>query len=144
MLMEQTPQTTIRTKPTILCVDDHQDSRTLLAFLLAQEGYSVLVAEGFADARRLADRVQFDLFILDVRLPDGCGIELCRDLATLCPGTPVVFCSGLGDDEDIKRARDAGGALFLRKPVSPSELKNAVDDILAETLPIPQPASVRA
>lgn len=131
MLMEQMPQTATKTKPTILCVDDHKDSRTLLAFLLAQEGYSVLVAENFVEARSLASRVQFDLFLLDVRLPDGCGIELCRDLLKLCPGIPVLFCSGLADDDEMKRAREAGGVLYLRKPVSPMELRDAVTGILA-------------
>jgi DNA-binding response OmpR family regulator len=64
-----------------LCVDDHADTRTLLAYMLSTAGYRVVVAGTVAEALTLAGRMSYDLFMLDVRLPDGSGIELCKQLS---------------------------------------------------------------
>lgn len=131
-MMPQSQEFAPQPKSTILCVDDHADYRTLLAYLLGQEGYGVLVAENLAQARVLAERVPFHLFILDVRLPDGSGIDLCKQLLQISPGTPVVFCSGVCEDGDMQMAREAGGTVYLRKPVSPLELRETVVGLLGK------------
>jgi CheY-like chemotaxis protein len=59
------------TKARILHVDDHQDTRLMMAALLQDRGYGIMTAGSVAEALDLAANINFDLFILDVRLPDG-------------------------------------------------------------------------
>ena len=74
------------TKARILHVDDHQDTRLMMAALLQDRGYGVLTAGNVGEALELAKEIAFDLYILDVRLPDGTGVELCQKLRELRPG----------------------------------------------------------
>ena len=69
-----------RTKARILHVDDHQDTRLMMAALLQDCGYGVLTAGSVTEGLELAKEIEFDLYILDVRLPDGTGVELCLDI----------------------------------------------------------------
>jgi DNA-binding response OmpR family regulator len=68
----------------ILCIDDHHDSAEMLRLVLSQEDYDVVTATSMAEAIELAQDEVFDLFVLDRRLPDGTGIELCRQLNQSC------------------------------------------------------------
>src|SRR6187431_363109 len=77
------------TKARILHVDDHQDTRLMMAALLSDCGYGVLTAGSVAEALDLAKEIQFDLYILDVRLPDGTGVELCEQLRRMRPHIPI-------------------------------------------------------
>src|SRR4051812_28965556 len=97
------------TKARILHVDDHQDTRLMMAALLAESGYGVLTAGTVAEGLALAREVEFDLFILDVRLPDGTGVELGRELRTLRPGVPMLYYSAYGAEADHEAAAAAVG-----------------------------------
>nr|MBA3257124.1 response regulator [Pyrinomonadaceae bacterium] len=63
-----------RAKCLILCVDDHEDTSEMLQQLLAQEDYEVVTAVTVEDALKLAKSEDFDLYVLDKRLPDGSGL----------------------------------------------------------------------
>jgi DNA-binding response OmpR family regulator len=78
------------TKARILHVDDHQDTRLMLAGLLQDRGYGVLTAGNVTEALDLVENITFDLYILDVRLPDGTGVELCQKLRQKHPGVPII------------------------------------------------------
>lgn len=121
------------TKATILCVDDNEDTRMLLTCLLSLSSYGVMVAESVAEALSLAERIPFDLFVLDVRLPDGSGIELCRKFSVTRPETPVLFYSAVVNQDEIDEALQAGGKAYLRKPVSVADLNHFVAELLGES-----------
>ena len=121
-----------QTKSTILCVDDHQDTRSLLTCLFTLEGYGVMVAGTIAEALAFARRTAFDLFILDMLFPDGSGLDLCNQLRDLQPDVPVAFYSGVVDKNQVKRAFEAGGKMYLQKPLEVSDLQGAVNTLLGD------------
>jgi len=69
----------------VLCVDDHRDTSEMLQMLLSEEDYEVHTAETMAEACEMAERTKYDLYVLDKRLPDGTGVELCETLMKLSP-----------------------------------------------------------
>lgn len=122
-------------KPNILHVDDDPDIRLLMAGSLSEFGYSVVTAGTVAEALQLASEFSFSLCILDVRLPDGTGIELCRQLRRLQPDVPIVYYSAYADAAARKEALSACGDAFLTKPVSATELEQTVASLLDKKTP---------
>lgn len=118
------------TKGRILHVDDHQDTRLLMAALLADVGYGVMTAGSVAEGLELAREIDFDLFILDVRLPDGTGVELCEKLRESHPNVPVIYYSAYGDDDETAQAVARCGDAFLRKPLGIADIEAAVERFL--------------
>ncbi len=102
-------------KAQILHVDDDPDIRLLISASLQDFGYVVATAGTNAEALELAEKVKFDLFILDVRLPDGNGIELCQKVNQLQPKSPVVYYSAYASDEEQEAALSVAGDAYLKK-----------------------------
>jgi CheY-like chemotaxis protein len=123
-----------QTRARILHVDDHQDTRLIIAALLNDLGYGVMTAGSVAEAVSLATEIQYDLFILDVRLPDGTGIELCQQLRQLQPGVPVLYYSAYGEEAEHRAAVDTCGTAYLRKPVCGADMEECVKQLLNEHL----------
>ncbi|MFN2509189.1 MAG: response regulator [Chthoniobacterales bacterium] len=121
-----------QTKARILHVDDHQDTRLMMAALLAECGYGVLTAGSVAEALEMVREISFDLYILDVRLPDGTGVELCENLRRSHPAIPILYYSAYGDDADHQAALARCGDAYLRKPVSIAEIEKTVARLLAK------------
>ena len=119
------------TKARILHVDDHQDTRLIMAALLQDRGYGVLTAGSLGEALELAKDISFDLYVLDVRLPDGTGIELCQKLRTLRPGVPVIYYSAYGDAAEVDNALKICGDAYLKKPVCSADIEEVVARLLA-------------
>lgn len=91
----------------------------------------ILEAPDLATARRILGTERVDLVLLDVRLPDGNGLDLARDIATLPAPRPEVFilsASVLPSERDAALA--TGASRFLEKPYVPSELISAIADSL--------------
>jgi CheY-like chemotaxis protein len=120
-----------RAKPRILHVDDDPDVRLLMAGSLQEFGYSVLTAGTVNEALQLAKETSFDLCILDVRLPDGTGIELCQQLRSLQPDVPIVYYTAYADDQSQQEALSVCGDAYLRKPASINEWEKTIKDLLA-------------
>jgi len=118
-------------KAQILHVDDDPDIRLLISASLQEFGYLVATAGTNAEAMELAEKVKFDLFILDVRLPDGNGIELCQKVNRLQPKSPVVYYSAYASDEEQQNALSICGDAYLKKPVSAVVLEKTIADLLA-------------
>jgi CheY-like chemotaxis protein len=114
----------------ILHVDDDPDIRLLISASLQDFGYVVATAGTMAEALALAEKVKFDLFILDVRLPDGNGIELCQQVNQLQPGKPVLYYSAYASDEEQEAALSVAGDAYLKKPVSAAVLQGTIADLL--------------
>jgi CheY-like chemotaxis protein len=115
----------------ILCVDDHEDTPEMLKLLLSQSDYEVYAAHSVEQALELARTHEFDLYVLDKRLPDGTGLELCTKLSALTPGVPSIFYTG--DAYEIHRleAMAAGAAAYVPKP-DVEELIETVNEMLSE------------
>ena len=115
----------------VLCVDDHEDTPEMLKLLLSESDYEVHAAHSVEEALQLAKTHEFDLFILDKRLPDGTGMELCAMLNALQPGVPCIFYTG--DAYEIHRleALAAGADAYVPKP-DIEALIEAVHKLLSE------------
>ena len=117
-------------KRRILHVDDDPDIRLLISASLQDFGYFVATAGTAAEALELASQFRFDLSILDVRLPDGSGIDLCRKIKQLQPTAPAVYYSAYASDEEQEAALAVAGDAYLKKPVSAEELERTVAELL--------------
>jgi len=114
----------------ILCVDDHRDTSEMLCLLLGQD-YEVEIAATMEEAKSLATEKEFDLYVLDKRLPDGTGLQLCQTLTTLTPQIPCIFYSGDAYAIHRSQAFEAGATAYIPKP-DIDQLINTVHDILSE------------
>jgi DNA-binding response OmpR family regulator len=87
----------------------------MLQLLLSQEDYEVDLALTMENALARATAESFDLYVLDRRLPDGSGLELCQRLGHITPGVPCIFYTG--DAYEIHRQEALGvGAAYVPKP----------------------------
>lgn len=102
----------------------------MMAALLADCGYGVMTAGSVTEGLELAREIDFDLFILDVRLPDGTGIELCQKLRKSHPKVPIIYYSAYGENNESERAVATCGDAFLRKPLSIADIEAAVERFL--------------
>jgi CheY-like chemotaxis protein len=109
----------------VLLVEDHEITRSVLAQLLARRNYHVFAADCVAKARELADRHKFDLLICDIGLPDGNGHDLMNEIREKY-GLKGIALTGYGMEEDIARGRAAGFVTHLIKPVRIQSLENAL------------------
>ena len=100
----------------VLCVDDHHDTSEMLELLLAKEDYEVETAGTMEEACQLAEEKQFDLYVLDRRLPDATGLELCERLQEITPGIPCIFYSGDAYELHRREAIAAGAVAYVAKP----------------------------
>jgi CheY-like chemotaxis protein len=110
---------TPRSGARLLIVDDNQDAAETLSELLRFEGHEVVIAHNGADALRILETYQPDVALLDIGLPDMSGHELARQLRR-DPRTRairLIALTGFGREPDRERARDAGFADHLTKPV---------------------------
>ncbi len=110
----------------ILFIEDHEDTRELVSFVLEASGYSVTCDTTVARALELAQGDQFDLYLLDNWLPDGTGSDLCQQIREFDGSTPVLFYSGAVFDSDKLAAIQAGAQGYLAKPCPYSDLLRAV------------------
>ena len=116
----------------VLCVDDHYDTSEMLELLLSREDYEVETAGTMEDACKLAAEKQFDLYVLDRRLPDATGLELCERVQLITPGVPCIFYSGDAYELHRREAIAAGAAAYVAKP-DIDGLIDAVQKLLSES-----------
>jgi len=116
----------------VLCVDDHHDTSEMLELLLSKEDYAVETAATMAEACGLASEKQFDLYVLDRRLPDATGLELCQKLNEITPHVPCIFYSGDAYELHRREAIAAGAAAYVAKP-DIDGLIDAVQKLLANS-----------
>lgn len=114
----------------ILFVDDHQDTLDLFVIVLSQLNYEVVTASSVERAIAAAKGQRFDLLVLDSRLGDGSGVDLCRHIRKTDQTMPILFCSGLAYEKDKQEALNAGAQGYLVKPVTVSQLCDAVAELI--------------
>src|SRR6266550_8541754 len=115
----------------LLVVDDHEIVRQgLVALLDRRPGFQVVAEAGTVEeAMAQARRHEPDLVIMDVRLPDGSGIEACRDIRAELPATRVVMLTSFPDDEAVFSAIVAGAAGYLLKQIRARDLVAALEAV---------------
>ena len=102
----------------------------MMAALLNEAGYGVITAGTVAEGLSLSKEIAFDLYLLDVRLPDGTGVELCQKLRALRPEVPVLYYSAYGEEAEHQAAVATCGDAYLRKPVAIAEIEKAIGNLL--------------
>ena len=125
----------------ILCVEDHEDTCAYLRVLLSN--LQVVTASTLAEGIHLAQSQRFDLYLLDMFLPDGNGITLCQQLRRFDLKTPILFCSADASQTAYDQAMQAGAQVYLNKPVDPFLLRQAIEELLQggeHSEPLPQPS----
>ena len=100
----------------VLCVDDHRDTSEMLQMLLSEENYTVHTAATIEEACIMAEHTEYDLYVLDKRLPDGTGVQLCEKLMKITPAVPCIFYTGDAYEIHRREALAAGAAAFVAKP----------------------------
>ena len=115
----------------VLIVDDELSMREMLAILLKKEGLDVRTAASRAEAARTLGEGPVDLVLTDVKLPDGDGLEILRQVKAAAPATPVVVMTAFGTTEVAVGARKLGAEAYILKPFDVDELRIVVRDALA-------------
>lgn len=127
----------------ILVVDDEPDLRALYELTLVREGHAVVCAGDIAQARRRLSQQRFDVLITDMRLPDGLGLELVRQLGfERCPEKSIVI-TAYGSAQNAVEALKSGAFDYLTKPVDLKQLRSVVQAALQSQHQAPRVASER-
>jgi DNA-binding NarL/FixJ family response regulator len=115
----------------LLIVDDHEVVRQgLVAVLSRHEEFQIVAEAGtVAESIAAARRFEPDLVVMDVRLPDGSGIEACREIRTELPATRVVMLTSYPDEEAVLSAILAGASGYLLKQIRGRDLVSALEAI---------------
>ena len=123
----------MKSRETVLIVDDSVESLNFLTDALEDAGFTVLVALNGLSAITLVDRVAPDIVLMDAVMPGLDGFETCRRLKANASyvDLPVIFMTGLSETEDIIRGFEAGGVDYVTKPVVPDELLPRIQRHLA-------------
>ncbi|WFR95571.1 response regulator [Rhizobium tumorigenes] len=116
--------------PDILIVDDDHEIRTLLSRYLEEQGLRVSTAGDLRGCNEAMSRRTPDLLVLDVMLPDGSGLDLCRDLWGRRPRVPVILLTALKEDIDRILGLEIGADDYLGKPFNPRELAARIRAVL--------------
>jgi len=117
----------------LLLVDDHEMVRAGLRSLLAGVHEINIVGEAasVAEAVREAERLKPQVVLMDLRLPDGSGIDACRDILSSLPQTRILFLTSYSDEEAILSTVMAGACGYLMKEIGQHALIRAITDAAA-------------
>jgi two-component system response regulator RegX3 len=114
---------------TILVVEDEESITAPLVEALAREGFDAKVARTASEALELAARVEPDLVLLDVMLPDGSGFDVCRELRARSR-VPIIMVTARGDEADRIVGLELGADDYVVKPFSARELVARIRAVL--------------
>lgn len=127
---------------TIMVVDDDADIRNLILGQLRQENYRLLGAGSLADLRQALRQEQIDLIVLDLNLPDGDGLSLCRDLRATGSAVQIIMVTARGSAIDRVLGLELGADDYLTKPFEPRELLVRIRNLLRRARSEPSPRRV--
>lgn len=120
----------------ILVVDDHRKIREPLATYLRRHEFAVLTAESAETLWLMLREKAFDLIVLDVMLPDGCGMQLCQQIHRRYK-TPVILLTARDAMSDRIMGLDLGADDYVVKPFEPRELVARIHSVLRRYQPVP-------
>jgi two-component system OmpR family response regulator len=123
----------MRSTSHILAVDDDPEIRRLLGRYLDGQGFRVSLAASGREMRDLLKVHAIDLIVLDVMLPDGSGLDFCRELRAAHPRIAVILLTALKEDVDRIIGLEIGADDYLGKPFNPRELVARIRAVLRRT-----------
>jgi two-component system OmpR family response regulator len=115
---------------TVLVVDDDADIRELIVGQLRQENYRLLAASSLAELRQTLRDEVVDLIVLDLNLPDGDGLMLCRELRAEGSEVQIIMVTARGSAIDRVLGLELGADDYLTKPFEPRELLVRIRNLL--------------
>lgn len=115
----------------VLIIDDEADIRELLTITLQRMNLETDVAEKIQEAKQCLAEIQFDLCLLDLRLPDGSGLDFIKYLQDNYPTMPVIMITAHGNMEAAIKALKLGAFDFLNKPIDLKHLRDVLHSALA-------------
>lgn len=113
----------------VLIVEDDEKTAKLLGLYLRQEGYRVEMAHDGYTGLDMARRLQPDLVILDLMLPNLDGLDICR-LLRLESSVPIIMLTAKSTEDDVLRGLELGADDYVQKPFSPREVVARVKTVL--------------
>jgi DNA-binding response OmpR family regulator len=116
--------------PRVLYIEDHDDTRELVTLVLEQKRFEVVTGSTIETGVALAGSQHFDLYLLDSWLPDGSGLDLCKQIRQFDKATPILFYSAAAYEIDRDLALKSGAQAYLIKPSQPSELCTLVASLI--------------
>lgn len=128
--------------PAVLVVDDDPVFCEFMAEALARVGYRVIRAENGRRALDLIANAKFDAIVTDIYMPQADAIDLVRELRRRCSATPVVVVTGdqvASQGPILRFLKHLGVAQILPKPVSPDDLRAAVEAVINRSTPANEP-----
>lgn len=122
----------LKTKETILLIDDEEIILSSLKKTLERSGYGVVAVEDGLKAVEIFSKIpdEFDLVITDLKMPKITGVEAARRINGIRSDIPVILCTGVGEFIDKKQIKTIGIKELLLKPTSTSELKSTIQRVL--------------
>ncbi|MFZ0545204.1 MAG: response regulator [Candidatus Promineifilaceae bacterium] len=116
----------------ILVAEDEPDIRELIALTLQFGGYDVITAKDGAEAVNVAQENEFDLILMDVRMPRMTGYEACRILRSIesTKEIPIIFLSAKGQESEVQAGLEAGADHYILKPFAPDMLTQKIQEVL--------------
>jgi CheY-like chemotaxis protein len=115
----------------ILVADDEANIRLLFEEALTEEGHEVTAVATGREVIRKIIKDDYDLIILDIKMPDMNGLEVVQRIRELKRQTPVIMCTAFKHLEDDYVIKTAGVAAYITKPVNLQQLKDKVSELLA-------------
>lgn len=123
-----------QSKTRILCVEDDGDTCELTRTILGAKGYEVVAINTTTGALRLIAADGFSLYIVNEKLPDGCGIDFIRRVRQSGSLTPILIHSAAAYSQDIEKGLQAGADEYLVKPDGWPKLVETVERLLHQSL----------
>ena len=123
----------------LLVVEDNPSTLKMLAFLLRNEGYIVHAVQTAGEGVTLLRNEPIDLLLLDVMLPDGNGLQICRQIRNEGFSLPILVISALARRDDKLAALNEGADDYMTKPFDPSEVVARVHSLIRRTQPTMAP-----
>ena len=119
----------------VLVVDDQATIRRLVIGVLVQNSVQILEADCAEEAIRIAGEQSVDGFLLDIKLTETNGIELCRALRAMekYRNTPIMFVTSMDERRTLQQALEAGGDDFIHKPIDPVILRARLSNLFQKT-----------
>ena len=114
----------------ILVVDDDAIVIKSCRRILEAEGFEVLTVPSADEALEIIKRYDFDLLLIDVKMPKHDGMYLMREVKKNCPEIPIIVMSGYPTPETIADVLKLGATQFIPKPFRPDELINSVRQVI--------------
>lgn len=128
----------------VLVVDDDPVICKSFDRVLTNKGYAVITAESGEEALRKLNEEKYDMVYADIRMPGMSGLEVAEKIKARRPWMPVVIITGYGTEIAEERAKAAGVARFLHKPLSPEMIEGSARDVLAAPAAAPEPVIASA